>query len=332
MAKPKPKPKYNSQSATRSQAEIARMLLLERLGGPILPGILAALALLVWVLSGAGVIAPDRAILWLGTCAILAALFFGLRRFLGERLAGAIPALLALFALAYAGSTLFTLWRTVSLESPIATGELAPKGAPLDVKTEGHSGPFRVVIEGHLPPTQEQASQSERYEMTVSRGGAVSETFDGEFNERWGQRRLGRRGTAPVHTVRNVDQHDVADPDGAGFQLALQSLVPAEGRTVTVNVHPDPFPLWPMVALGALLTAAALALDAWRSVDPGDATLTAFTLAGLLGIAAFRRFAPAHPGLPELIFNATVGGLAGWALSSALWAMLRKPLGGWFRG
>ncbi|MFM8409034.1 MAG: hypothetical protein ACKOCT_02060 [Alphaproteobacteria bacterium] len=332
MARPKAKVKATTAAAVRSQAEIDRMLLLERLGGPILPGILAALALLVWVLNGAGVIPPDRSVLWFGTCALLGCLFFGLRAFLGERLAGIVPALLAAVGLAFLGATLFTLLRTVSPGAAVATGELVPKGAPLDVKGEGKPGDYRVVVEGHLPPTQAQASQGEHYEMAVSRGGSVVETFGGDFSERWSERRLGRRGTAPVRTVRDVDQHVVSDPDGSGFQLALQSIVPGEGRSVTVNVVPDTFPTWPLVALGVLLGAAALALDAWRSVDPGDATLSAFVFAGLLGMAAFRRFAPAHPGLPELIFNLVAGGLAGWALSAALWALLRKPLNGWFRG
>ncbi len=332
MAKPKAKPKTTSAAPARSQADIDRMLLAERLGGPILPGVLAALALLVWVLNGAGVIPADRSILWFGTCAMLGMLFFGLRGFLGERLAGAIPALLAAFGLAFLVATLFTLLRTVFPGMPVATADLVPKGAPLEVKGDGRPGRYRVVVEGHMPPTQGQASQGEHYEMSVARGGTTVETFGGDFMERWSERRLGRRGTAPVRTVRDVDQHVVADPDGSGFQLSLQSLVPAEGRNVTVSVIPDDFPTWPLVGLGILLGAAALALDAWRTVDPGDAILSAFTFAGLLGIAAFRRFAPAHPGLPELIFNLVAGGIAGWALSSALWALLRKPLGGWFRG
>lgn len=332
MAKPKAKAKATTAAAVRSAAEVEQMLLLERLGGPVLPGVLAALALLVWVLNGAGVIPPDRSVLWFGTCALLAFLFFGLRSFLGERLSGVIPALLAVLGVAFLGTTLFTLLRTVSPGTPVATGELAPRGTPLAVKGDGKPGAYRVTVEGHLPPAQGQASQGEHYEMAVSRSGSVVETFGGDFSERWSERRLGRRGTAPVRTVRDVDQHLVSDPDGSGFELALQSLVPGEGRSVTVNVVPDTFPTWPLVGLGLLLGASALALDAWRTVDPGDATLSAFVFAGLLGIAAFRRFAPAHPGLPELIFNLAAGGLAGWALSAALWAMLRKPLNGWFRG
>lgn len=332
MAKPKAKTKTSAAAVERNHAEVDRMLLIERLGGPVLPGVLAAVALGTWVLNGAGVLAPDRSILWFGTCAMLGALFFGLRAFLGERLSGVIPALIAAFGLTFLGTTLFTLARTVFPGAPIATGDLVPKGAPIEVKGEGRPANYRVVVEGHLPPTQTRASQGEHYEMTVSRGGAAVESFGGDFVERWSERRLGRRGSAPVRTVRDVDQHVVADPDGSGFQLSLQSLVPAEGRSVTVKVIPDDFPTWPMLALGVLLGAAALALDAWRTVDPGDATLSALTFAGLLGTAAFRRFAPAHPGLPELIFNLAAGGLAGWALSSVLWALLRKPLGGWIRG
>lgn len=328
MARPKTPTRAGTATVGRN---IDRILLLERLAGPILPGILASIALLVWVLNGAGVIPADTSILVAGAAGILLCLFGGVRPFLDERLSGPLPALLAAFALALGGGLLFTLSRAVLLAPPIASAELAIGGGPLAVTTSGSQGPYRIVVAGRLPTSDGQSPQSERYAISVHRGGAPAGTLRGEFSERWSTRRLGRRGTAPVHTVRNVEQHIVDDPGSAGFSLALEELVPA-GGVVGVKVHPDPFPAPLAAGLGTALVLAALGLDAWRSVDPGEGVLTAFTLAALLGVAAFRRFAPAHPGLPDLLFNAALGGVTGWALAAAGWTVLRKPLGRWIRG
>lgn len=329
MAKPKTRA---AARPSNTAAEMDRLLLLDRLSGPAIPGILAAIALLAWVLNNAGVVPSDASILAAGAAALLLCLFFGVRPFLGERVGGTIAGLLGLFAVGLGATAFYSLYRSVFLPPAIVAADLSRGGAPLAVSTVGKTGPFRVVVEGHLPPSEGQASQSERYTISVLRGGAKSETFGGEFSEKWGTRRLGRRGTAPVRTVRDVDQHVVTDPDNAGFALSLDELVPAGTGTVGVKVHPDPFPTPLVLGLGALLTAGALALDAWRSVDPGEGVLTAFTLASLLAVASFRRFAPAHPGLPDLVFNSALGGLAGWAIASAAWAALRKPLGRWVRG
>lgn len=323
------KPRAKAQAVKRSQQEIDRLLLFERLRGPIFPSVLGAVAVLLWVLTNAAVVETETAVLWVGAIGVAASVFFALRRFLDTRTTAAHAALLFLFGVGLAGASYYTFARTVNLAPPIAAGDLQPKGPPLPVTTKGSPGPYLVVIEGHLPENQGRATQSVHYVLNVAHDTGAPEVLQGDFTEKWSMRRLGRRGSAPVHTVRDVDQYDIADPANAGFQVSLEELSPASAGSVTVHVHPDPFPTVVVTAIGVLLTAAAMVIDTWQGAEATEGLTAALTLCTLLSAAAFRRFAPAHPGLGDMLFNAGLGSLVGYALSSLLWRIGHAPLQRW---
>lgn len=309
----------------RAGDPIERYLLFERLRGPALPGALGAAALLVWVLTTVGVIGAGSGVSWVGSSILGICLFFALRRDIDERTTTARAAALGAFAVLFAVVTIYPLHRTIHLEPAVATQTLEPGKAAARVQLGGRSGPYRLVVQGHLPPAEaSHASQEADYVLAVRQGEAPEQRFAGKFTERWSSRRLGRRGTAPVHVTHSVEQHTIDASTGEDLQVRLESLVPAGSGAVTVEVHPDPFPRALFAGLGVLLGAAAVALDAWGGVSPSEGVTTVMTLGALLGVAAFRRFAPAQPGFGDLLFNGAVGGLGGWAAGTVLWRGVRR--------
>ena len=305
----------------RTSQQIERALLFERLRGPVFPGVIAALLILGWVLVGAGALAPAPVVTAVGGLLLLLLLFFGLRDFLDDRTPAARAAILVAFAGLWAAGTFFPYERAVNLRPALATHDLQPGGAPWLVPLGGVAGRYRVVVEGHFPSTEERASQSIRYDLGVQSGSAPEQTFSGNFTEKWGSQRLGRRGSAPVHLVRSVAQHTVDAPGGEDLKVRLEELSPPRSEAITVHVHPDGFPTLAVVGIGIALTAAAFVVDLWRlELVPGaDGLMTIFTLASLFTIAALRRFAPPQPGLGDLVFNGAIGAVGGWLGGIVLW-------------
>lgn len=320
MAKAKPR---SRAPQARSAQPIERLVFVDRLRGPILPGVLGGVAALVWVLSNAGVIPSAPAVTAVAALVLALGLFFGLRDFLDPSSAASRGAALAGFAALWAAGTFYPIYVSVNPEPPIAVRDLSPNDPPFDVPLAGAKGPYRVVVEGHLKQTQGQTSQTVQYQITAERSGAPAQVLAGEFKESWGTRRLGRRGTAPVHIVRSMDRHIVDSPGGEDLKIKLDRLVPGDAGSVTVRVHPDPFPALPFAVLGVVLTAAAYVVDTWRTSERNDGLMTVLTLCALLGVVAFRHFAPAQPGLGDLLFNGAVGAVAGWAGGAVLWRATR---------
>jgi hypothetical protein len=316
-----------SEVRARSTREIDRLLRLERLRGATIPLVLAASALLAWVLGSAGVVGIDEALLGVAGAAIALCAFFGLRDFIDERTNARRALVVAGFAAAFAVATIYPLEQTLFPGRPLASGELALGGAPIAVQADA-GGAYRIVVDGHLPQSSDRASQSETYRLRVERDGVEPIEVTGEFSDRWSMRRLGRRGSAPVHIVRATAQHTVEVPSGATFRVALADLSPKGGEAVSIRVHRAPAPSAPvLVGAGVALVSAAAVIDAWR-LGESEGLMTALTFGAVVWIGAFRRFAPAHPGFGDLAFNGAIGGLAGLVGGAGLWRAVRSRLRG----
>ena len=275
-----PKTKQKVQSSKRRAQQIERALWLERVRGLTIPVVIISAAVVGWVLTSAGVFEPLRAVTVVGGLLLLLALFAGMRDFLDERVPQTRVIALIAFAVVWLAVTFYAFYHTVNLPPAIASRELHTADPPTAVSVEGHKEPLRLVVEGHLPPTQGQVSQSVHYQLGVKHGDTPTEMLSGDFTERWTTRRLGRRGSAPVRIVRSVTQHSVSSPDGSDLQMHLDALVPPESKSVTVHLHPDPFPTTLLVGFGVLLTAGAFVVDVWRVplVDASDGVMTIATL------------------------------------------------------
>jgi hypothetical protein len=322
MAKPRARA---AASAARTRQQVERMLWLERLRGAAIPGILTAIAVLVWVLGSAGALSREIALFAVGCLGLAICTFFAVRAFIDEGTDGRQATIVAGFAVALLAVSVYSFSQVVYPPPSVASGDLAVDGAPLVVQARG-SGDYRLVVEGHLPASSDRATQSESYAIRVERDGAPAVVLSGEFSERWGMRRLGRRGSAPVHVVRDTGQHWVDVHDGETLRISLVSLTPAGTGRVSVRIHPAPAPPTAvLIGSGIALVAAAAWLDAVRGADAEGLT-TMLTCVAVLAVASFRRFAPAHPGFGELAFNAAIGGVAGAVTGGALWRVIGARL------
>src|SRR5690606_12805773 len=180
--------------------------------------------------------------------------------------------------------------------SPLFAGELHAHEAAVQVPLAAGAGAYRLTVEGRLPGG-EHASRAVQYRIEAG-DGSSAQTLEGEFSERWNQRRTGRRGVATVHVAHTERAHHVT-ASGDTLSLSLQSLTPGASDVVGVKLYRDVFPAPLFVGLGAALTAAALVIDAWRPGDASELLLTTLTLGSLLAVASFRRYAPPHPGFGD---------------------------------
>ncbi len=309
----------------RQQVNIGRALFFEALHGWIVPLGVGGLGLSAWVAYNIEIIRPESAVTLGGGLALLVALYVGLRRYLDERTARPAALLVAGFSAVWALITFIPFYRAVNLPPPVLATELRAAAPAVPVPLHGQAGPYRVVVEGHFRPTEEHNSRSAHYRMLIG-GSAGDQALEGDFTERWGRQRLGRRGSAPVQRLHDIGQHAVESPDGADLTLALESMSPTATDSVTVRVYPATFPNNLFAGLSVLLVAAALIVDALQGFDPGSPIMTCTTLCALFGVYAFRSFAAARPGFGDLLVYGALGSVAGMGLGTVLWRIARPSL------
>jgi hypothetical protein len=207
---------------------------------------------------------------------------------------------------------------------PIATtavDALAPK-TPLQLG----DGRFDLVLDAHLPMSAERQSRQLYYALTLKDGAGVTHRYDGELGDSWQTRRLGRRGTAPVHLEHLSTSHQIDNPAGGTVVLDEVTLSGVPNATLAASFyrHRVPGPMW-LVGGGLVITLAALAFDFWW--DPHrtpSATLLTATAAAAVWI--FCTTAAGHPGLRQVFGSTIVGGIAGVpAAGIAAWLARRSP-------
>jgi hypothetical protein len=173
---------------------------------------------------------------------------------------------IAAFAAVFVFATFYPLARTLFLPPPVVAGDLEPGGRPMEVRPDGNGGAYQVVVDGHLSPSADHSSQSAHYRMTVERAGESPVVLEGDFSDKWGTRRLGRRGTAPVHYARSSTRHEVDVAAGESMSIKLDSLVPPTSHNVTVTVYPSS--LSPVLLIGLGIVATAVPWSSMRGAPP----------------------------------------------------------------
>ena len=189
---------------------------------------------------------------------------------------------------------------TTALEKHQAS-ELLPIG-------EGH---FDMVLDAHLPMTSERQNRELHYALTVVDGTGQSHRYDGELGDRWQTRRLGRRGTVPVHLQHLSTAHEIDSPAGGTLRLDDVTLSGVPNATLAASFyrHRIPGTMW-LLCGGALLALGALAFDLRWDLHrtPATALLTATATGAVL---VFCSSAAGHPGLRQVFGSAIVGGIGG---------------------
>jgi len=317
MAKTAKTTKTPVTRAQRTEQAIRRAVVLDALRGWTIPLVGIATAIIMWLLATVALIETSTAVEVAAVALLLAAIHAGVHEFLDERTTGATAACLAAFVAVLAFVAIGPLHEFLKPGRPVATAELHRGDPEVALPVGGVAGTYRIALEGHLDEAGGMVTRTVPYRLSVVTGKGEPTFFEGEFSERWGKQRLGRRGSTSVHIVRASTQHVLSDSTGDDLRLSLQSI--GEGaHSVTADVYRSSFPAWLFFGLGFALTAVAVLIDSWRQAGGSDLQLTTVTLCALLAVAAVRRFASPHPQFGDLIFYGGVGTVAGFLVGNIL--------------
>ena len=207
---------------------------------------------------------------------------------------------------------------------PVATAALEthPKSTSLSIG----EGRFDLVLDAHLPMSSERQTRQLHYSVTLTDGAGQPYRYDGELGDRWQTRRLGRRGTAPVHLEHLSSAYGIDNPAGGTLRFDDVTLSGVPNATLAASFyrHRVPASLW-LLSGGILLTVGALAFDLWWDPrrTPTAALLTATATGAML---VFCSSATGHPGLRQVFGSTIVGGIGGVPTAGiAAWLARRSP-------
>ncbi|MEO6026141.1 MAG: hypothetical protein ABIR79_04680 [Candidatus Binatia bacterium] len=300
-------------------------LLIEEAFATWLPPAVGAVILgATMLLDALGLIAEPIAAL----SAVFALLILGISTALGSLLRDAHPRLgpVALAGVALAWIIVFALPFSLRLfpGPPVATTSLEAK--PANPVLPIGEGRFDLVLDAHLPPATEHQTRQLHYALTLTDGAGQSQHYDGELGDQWQTRRLGRRGTAPVHLEHLSATHEVDYPAGGTVRLddVAVSGIPEASVAASFYHRRVPGLLW-LLGGGILLGIAALTFDLWW--DPQRTPTAALLTATATGaVVVFCSSAAGHPGLRQVFGSTIVGGIAGVpTIGIVAWLVRRFP-------
>ncbi len=192
---------------------------------------------------------------------------------------------------------------------PVAVANLEPQHTG-NTFTLG-AGRYDLVVDAHLPMSPERQNRQLYYAVTLTDGAGASHRYDGELGDRWQTRRLGRRGTAPVHLEHLSASHEIADPAGGSLRLDDVTLSGVPNATLSGSFyrHRVPSEAW-LLTTGMLLGIGTLAFDLWW--DPHRTSTTTLVTATATGaVLVFCSSAAGHPGLRQVFGSTILGGIGG---------------------
>jgi hypothetical protein len=305
----------------KQAAKVSHLLVLDALRSGVVPTIAAGLILAVWVLLSVDLIASRLALSIAAALVLFIALHAGLSPFLDEGTKLGIAGAVITFACVWSLIIFWPLHHTIDAPPPVFAGEIHTGKPPVVVPLHGEAGRYRIVVRGYFPPSSAQATQAGHYRLNVVDGAGLNLVLEGDFTDTWRQRRLGRRGRFPVHIIKDITQHKIESASGQDLTLALTETSGGMSNVVSVDIAAVGFALPLFAALGAVLTGAAVVIDAWRPIVPRNGIMTMETLAALFGGAAFCSLSGWRPGFLDLSVSAFVGVVVGVPAGTILWRL-----------
>lgn len=310
--------KVAAQKAKHRNAAIRRMMVLDALRNWLIPLPLAAAGLLLWVVYQIELVGRGAAVTLAGALILLGALYGALREFLDERTSARTALLVGGFGAAFflAGFVLF--FGIVNPPPPVFASTVRAKAGAVVVPLHDAPGRYRLLVEGHFPPSDQGLQRKAHYRLDVEEAGE-HRVLEGDFTDEWARRRVGRRGSAQVHVQHDVSQHRLTVAPGSDLALRLDEISSDADASVRVEVYPNRFPLVAFAMFAVLMTIVALFLVDGRREAKGSAAATGATLAVIAAIGAMQAWANPHPSLGSLVGFAALGAAVGLPVAALLW-------------
>lgn len=296
------------RKAQRSAARVRMLLVLDALGGWLLPLGGVGTAVILYVLTATGVVPVAPALAGAILAVLVALVYFPLeglgrpgrsRRQLVVSLAVAGVWLVGCFLPFYR-----RLFPPPPLLRPtVVSAEVLPLRIPQKAR-----GVLEIEVEGDLPaPGAAGVSPPLHYRLTLATQGGRSETIAGTFTDtrRSRARRAGRRAHASATHLLDVGE-------GGELTLTAVSTEPATAPPLTVTIRRRGLPpMWLLGAAAALLTVVAIAFD-WAGPTPeSDGALTMATGAALTTAYVLWTGGRTHVQFGDVVGYALLGGLPG---------------------
>lgn len=294
----------------RPQRSMQSFMLEEALSTWLLPTLGIVLLASGMLLDALGLLAESASALLVVFGLLILGVFGALGPLLGDD-AAKKPPLAVLLSAAFGWIAIFSTPFVLRLYpgAPIATATLESQhtGNTFEVGT----GPVDLVVDAHLPMSSDRQNRQLYYALTLTDGAGTSRRYDGELGDRWQTRRLGRRGTAPVHLEHLSTSHEIESPAGGSLRLDDVTLSGVPNATLSGSFyrHRIPGAAW-LITGGVLLGLGALLFD--FATDPQRTPTTTLVTATATGaVLVFCSSAAGHPGLRQVLGSTIVGGIGG---------------------
>lgn len=307
-----------TQRAPQSPPIVLAMVT-EALQSWVIPVLSVAAAVVFWLLSAFGILSEETAVLDIAGSLLVLVLFLSFQHYFfaddRRQRYGSVA-----LATAWAILLFANFYRHDFPGTPLASGVLHPDGQALPVSDDSR---ISIVVEGRFNASEGRGNRSGHYRIELVPDSGAPESVDGTFEDRFDQRRLGRRGSTTVEVQHTSERHVVDISGRTGIKLRLADIDKSLAPEVRVAVYPAPNP-WLFPLLGVAGIVGALALEKWADGD-GSALMAASVT--FFVVDQYLRWAPPHPQLKALIGAILVGSFIGAPLAAILWRLVPRR---WF--
>ena len=304
---------------TTQSPPIVRVMVIDALKSWVIPALTVGACAVFWLSSSFDLLSDAATVRGIGGSLLVLVLFLSFQTYLfAEDSQHRI--LSFAFVIFWAVAMFASFYRHDSPGPPLASGALRADGQALPVPGGSR---LSIVVEGQFNAAEGRANRSGRYRLELVPDGGPAQSLEGMFEDRFDQRRLGRRGSTTVEVQHTSERHVVDAIGFTGVKLRLSEIDKSLTQELRVAVYPAPNP-WLFPLLGVAGIVGALALEKWFD---GDGSALMGVSVSFFVVDQYLRWAPPHPQLKPLIGAILVGSFLGAPLAAVLWRVVPRR---WF--
>jgi hypothetical protein len=305
-----------AQARAAQSPPIYRAMVSQALQSWVVPTLALASGFAFWLLSAADVLPEGVAVVGVAGTLLALTMFASFRHYLfGEEIRHRRASLA--FVAGWTVLVFTTFYRFNYPGAPISEGALSIGGDGVSLP----AGLLALVVDGRFVSQQGEGNRLGHYRLELAPVEGAPSMIDGNFEDSFAHRRLGRRGSTLVE-IQHTSQRHVVRTTAPG-KLRVHDIDPSLEPQLRVSVFPAANP-WLFPILGIAGMVGALALEKWMDGD-GSATMAAVVT--FFVIDQYVRWASPHPQLRSLVGAVLIGGVIGAPLAALGWRIVPRR---WF--